>query len=162
MENLLNMIGPQIYSIPQKGKRCVSINIDLDHFRAKRILNLTGYIWSDQKFGIAMNMIRNSRGLTLVHDSDYLGLREYGEVLKDREHEVLFVLAPKDRTLKTLGRRDMPYCSPLSPGIPTASNARIRKAYDRLKEAGVKVKKFRSMDAMEKYLVKKQAERFSA
>jgi hypothetical protein len=157
MINLLKQIGPQVYASPKKGKKRISINMDLDHVLESRIINFTGYAWSDQKFGLVMSLLKNSRKFRIVHDSDYLGLSDHAAILREMNHEVLFVLAPKDRTRKNIMSRDLPYCSPLSPGIATASNARIRKAHDRLKEAGVKVKKFKSMAALAKYLSKKQA-----
>lgn len=145
MNNLLNLIGPQIYGNPRPGSKKVSINIDLDQIHSK-VFNFTGYSWVDQKFKFATNLLFNClHNKIIIHDSDYLGLEEYAEHLKERNHEVVFVLSPSEDWTKS--------GHPLSQR--PASNQRIRAAHDRLKEAGVKVKKFKSMDALEKYLIRK-------
>lgn len=147
MNTLFKMIGPQMFSHPKKGSKYISINFDLEHLRTKKIMNYTGYVWSDIKFQIGLNYLRSCTGMTIIHDSDFLAVSDYIDFLLNNKHEVVFVLRPTEDYRKS--------DSPLSPKIATASNKRIRMAYDRLKKAGVKVKKFKSMKALEKYLDKK-------
>lgn len=146
--NIPKLIGPQIYG-SAKNSNTVSINIDLSFIRTNRILNFTGYAYVDQTYKFATNILTTKKSLLVIHDNDYLGFDGYAELLKENNHTVCFVLAPKEWTTKNMGDRT----NTVFGGCP-ASNSRIRKAHDKLKSLGVKVKKFQNPLALEKYLIK--------
>lgn len=132
----------------------VTVNINLKSLNNTRILNLTQYAWVDQKYQFAINILKVRGNLSVVTDSDYLGIAEYVDVLKENKHEVLFALNPREFSLKNLGDRT----NSMFGGAP-ASNQRMRLAFDKLKAAGVNVRKFKTREALEAYLTKRAAKR---
>lgn len=148
MKQLNQLIGPQLYGQPKKESKMVSVNISFEYLRRPfAVLNFTGFAWVDQKYRFARNILEERGGLTIIHDSDYVAMKHLRDMLRDKNHEVVFVLSPSEDYRK----KDHPF------GKGNASNQRIRKAYDLLKEHGVKVKKFKSLDALTNYLIKKQS-----
>lgn len=145
--NIPKLIGPQIYGEPKSGERYISVNIDINQLRTSPFINFTGYAWVDQKFGFGMSLIKNSGRKVIIHDSDFLGLDSYAEILKAQKHTVCFVLQPKEWSVKNMRERGV------FGGAP-ASNKRIRNAYNKLKSLGVSVKKFQNPLALERYLLK--------
>jgi hypothetical protein len=95
-----------------------------------------------------MSLLRNSWARIVIHDSDYLGCDAYAEVLKEKKHTVIFVLQPKEWSMKNMRSQRGVFG-----GCP-ASNQRIRRAYEKLKSMGVSTKKFQSPFALERYLLK--------
>lgn len=138
-------MGPQIYGVSgRKADKYIRITFDIKRLRESRIVNFTGYSWSDSKWQIGMTMLRNSGSKVVVHDSDYLACDEYIETLKANKHEVVFVLGKSNDWRNQT--HPMSKCA--------ASNKRIRNAFKKLKAAGVKVRKFQDLSALTRYLDK--------
>ena len=151
MKTLAKLMGPQIYGTTGKlADKYIEVSISINRLRTSPIVNFTGFSWCDQKYGFAMSMLRNSWCKTIVHDSDYLGLAEYAEVLKERDHEVVFILNKREFSVRNISDRTNGHFSTAS-----ASNKRIRKAFEKLKSAGVRVRKFRTLATLERYLIAK-------
>lgn len=144
MKHLSKLMGPQLYAAPANGGKIIQTNISIERLRESRVINFTGYSWVDQKFQFGISLLKNSCNKLVVHDSDYLGITEYAEILKANGHEVIFVLGKSN----DWRRQTHPFSR------AAASNKRIRSAFALLKEAGVKVRKFQDLGALTRYLDK--------
>lgn len=150
MLTIPKLIGKPIYG-PSKCGKSVQVNIDINEMRDLRVVNLTCYAYVDQKYKFARSILEHSFNRTVITDTDYVGFDEMIELLLKNKHTVCFVLAPREWSVQRMGDRT----NTVFGGAP-ASNARIRKAFNKLKAAGVKVKKFQNPMALQRYLQKQK------
>ena len=149
MKYLTKLMGPQLYAASgRKQDKYVEVNFSIKRLRESRIFNFTGYAWVDQKYQIGIQALKVHRSKTVIHDSDYLAIDEHAEVLKNQGHEVVFVLNEREFSVKNIMMPTGRFSR------ASASNKRMRAAFEKLKARGVRVRKFKCLKALTRYLDK--------
>lgn len=141
-------LGTQVYQKPKAGQKCIQVKVNPDE-RFTHALNLTGYLWLDQKYKIVKNALLESARV-IVTDTDLLGHDDYiANIHKDCL--VIFVFQGPDKKLRgpqhllhNIGNKAF--------GGNGASEKRIKTALEKIKQAGIKTKFFKSEKTFLNYL----------
>ena len=123
--------APTVYSWNENGTLDVSFNL-ADITEQKSMNLVDGPTWVDSKLKILKSILENNENLVIFIQCDFLAHDDYLKIIKENNHLVVLALAD------TENQREARYRHP-----GKASNARIRKAYKKLKENGARVAKFK-------------------
>ena len=108
------------------------IGIQYKYDRSCNVLNFTGYVWTDVKYGLGKTLIKQYD--YIATDSDLIAHDDYISELKP--YATIFVIAA---------------------GTPiSASKGRLKKAIEKLKANNLKVKYFASSESFDKFITKKK------
>lgn len=144
-----SFITKQVYGVGDSGR----IDLTYEGGTLGKALNLSGYTWLDYKYNFIKSVIGKHK--VIITDTDLLAHDDYIEVLLNSRrqlgHEIIFVLT----STFSIKNPSSPSISFLGSNTCGASSKRLKKAQEKLTEAGIKTKYFVDHGAAVRYIRKK-------
>lgn len=120
-----------IYKWNKDGQLIANFNSAL--INDQGAINFTKITWVDTTYKLVLNILKSRKNLIIFTDNDLLAHDDYLKVILENNHLIIIELADTENSRKERIKRR-----------GSASNPRLRKAYNKILDAGANVAKFKA------------------